>query len=58
MYIEDCLEVKVIADNFVADMIDLLEAEQYNSESESDDEEFSFEVSVVKFDTACSRNMS
>ena len=52
--------VKVIAENFVEDKIDLtaLDAEEYSEECDSDDEEYSFEVNVVKFDTACSRNMS
>jgi hypothetical protein len=60
MYIEDCLVVKVIADNFVEDKIDLtaLDAEEHSEECDSDDEEYSFEVNVVKFDTTCSRNMS
>ena len=60
MYIEDCLAIQIISDNFVADKIDLTtrECDEYTSECDSDDEEFSFEVNTVKFDTACSRNMS
>ena len=64
MDIEDCLLViRIISDNFVEETIDLtnLDEEEYIEDTVSDDEkeaEAGYNVKVVKFDTACSRNMS
>ena len=64
MYIEDCLVIRKISDNFVEDTIDLtnLDDEEHVDNTVSDDEQEAetacYTVKVVKFDTACSRNMS
>ncbi len=63
MNIEDCLVIRIISDNFVEDTIDLtnLDEEEYIEDTVSDDQqeaEAGYNVMVVKFDTACSRNMS
>ena len=63
MDIEDCLVIRIISDNFVEDTIDLtnLDEEEFIEDTVSDDEqdaEAGYNVKVVKFDTACSRNMS
>jgi hypothetical protein len=61
MYIADCLVVKVIKDNFVEDSINLtnLEEKEYSDSDDNDDtEDECFQANVIKFDTACSRNMS
>ena len=63
MDIEDCLVIRIISDNFVEDTIDLtnLDEEEYIEDTVSDDAqevEAGYNVKVVKFDTACSRNMS
>ena len=61
MYIEDCLVVRVITDNFVEDIIDLtnLDEKEYSDSSDEDDTaDECFQTNIIKFDTACSRNMS
>ena len=53
--------VQVIKDNFVEDSIDLtnLEEKEYSdSDNEDDTDDECFQANVIKFDTACSRNMS
>ena len=55
--------IRIISDNFVEDTIDLtnLDEEEYIEDTVSDDAqevEAGYNVKVVKFDTACSRNMS
>ena len=55
--------IRIISDNFVEDTIDLtnLDEEEYIEDTVSDgalEAEAGYNVKVVKFDTACSRNMS
>ena len=59
MVIEDCLYIAETVNNFDQDIINLTDSEAsiyeecYNSTTEE-----SFDHHVIKFDTACSRNMS
>ena len=53
--------VGVLTDSFVEDTIDLtnLEEEEYrDSDGDDDSEDKCYKTNVIKFDTACSRNMS